>query len=74
MNFKKRIEELNTNLVLQETIIFMLIDDLKNTALKTDSDSCKKFRFLLNEIQHNKNEYNSIYVQLNTFTAYEARS
>lgn len=74
MNLKNRIEELNTNLVLKETIIIMLIDDLQKTVIKTDSDSCKKFRFLLNEIQHNKNEYNSIYVQLNIFTAYEARS
>ena len=36
MNFNKRIEELNTNLVLKETIIIMLIDDLKDTATKTD--------------------------------------
>lgn len=71
MNFKKRIEELNTNLVLKETIIVMLIDDLQKTAFKTDEDSNKKFRFLINEIQHNKNEYNSIYVQLKTLTAYQ---
>ena len=54
MNFNKRIEELNTNLVLKETIIIMLIDDLKDTATKTDEDSNKKFKFLINEIQHNK--------------------
>lgn len=71
MNFKKRIEELNTNLVLKETIILMLIDDLQKTAIKTDKDSNKKFRFLINEIQHNKNQYNSIYVQLKTLTAYQ---
>lgn len=72
MNFNKRIDELNTNLVLKETIIIMLIDDLKNTATKTDSNSCKKFKFLLNEIQHNKNEYNTIYIQLQTLTSYQS--
>ena len=54
MNFNKRIEELNTYLVLKETIIIMLIDDLKKSAIKTDEDSNKKFRFLINEIEHNK--------------------
>jgi hypothetical protein len=73
MNFKNRIDELNTNLVLKETILFMLIDDLKNTSIKADKDSNKKFRFLINEIQHNKSEYDSIYIQLKTFTAYQAK-
>ena len=72
MNFNKRIEELNTNLVLKETIIIMLIDDLKNSATKTDSNSCKKFKFLLDEIQHNKNEYNTTYIQLQTLTSYQS--
>lgn len=45
MNFKNRIDELNTNLVLKETIIIMLIDDLQKTAIKTDEDSNKKFKF-----------------------------
>ena len=71
MNFNKRIEELNTYLVLKETIIIMLIDDLKKTALETNEDNNKKFRFLINEIQHNKNEYNSIHIQLKTLKAYE---
>ena len=70
MNFNKRLEQLNTNLVLKETVILMLIDDLQKTATKTDLNSCKKFRFLLNEIQHHKNEYNTIYIQLNTLTSY----
>ncbi len=74
MNFKNRIDELNTNLVLKETIIIMLIDDLKKTAIKTDEDSNKKFKFLINEIQHNKNEYNTIYIQLKTLTAYEFKN
>lgn len=72
MNFNKRIEELNTYLVLKETIIIMLIDDLKNSAIKTDSSSCKKFKFLLDEIQHNKNEYNTTYIQLQTLTSYQS--
>ena len=42
MNFKNRIDELNTNLVLKETIIIMLIDDLKKTAIKTDL--CLRFK------------------------------
>ena len=71
MNFKNRIDELNTNLVLKETIIIMLIDDLKKVAIKTDEDNNKKFRFLINEIQHNKNEYNSVHIQLKTLTAYD---
>ena len=70
MNFNKRIEELNTNLVLKETIIITLIDELKIVATKTDLNSCKKFKFLLNEIQHNKHEYNTIYIQLRTLTNY----
>jgi hypothetical protein len=71
MNLKNRIEELNTYLVLKETIIIMLIDDLKKVAIKTDEDNNKKFRFLINEIQHNKNEYNSVHIQLKTLTAYD---
>lgn len=70
MNFNKRIDELNTNLVLKETVIIMLIDDLKKIILETNEDSNKKFRFLIDEIQHNKNEYNTIYIQLKTLTAY----
>lgn len=70
MNFKNRIEELNTNLVLKETIILLLIDDLKKSITETSEDSNKKFRFLINEIQHNKNEYNSIFIQLKTLTVY----
>lgn len=71
MNLKNRIEELNTYLVLKETVIIMLIDELKKVAIKTDDDNNKKFRFLINEIQHNKNEYNSIHIQLKTLTAYD---
>lgn len=71
MNLKNRIEELNTYLVLKETIILMLIDDLKKTVLESNEDNNKKFRFLINEIQHNKNEYNSIHIQLKTLTAYD---
>ena len=74
MNFNKRIEELNTYLVLKETIIIMLIDDLKKSAIKTDEDSNKKFRFLINEIEHNKNEYNTVHIQLKTLTAYEFKN
>ena len=74
MNFNKRIDELNTYLVLKETIIIMLIDDLKKVAIQTDDDNNKKFRFLINEIQHNKNEYNSIHIQLKTLTAYEFKN
>ena len=74
MNFKNRIEELNTCLVLKETIIIILIDDLKKTVLETNEDNNKKFRFLINEIQHNKNEYNSIHIQLKTLTAYEFKN
>ena len=74
MNFNKRIEELNTYLVLKETIIIMLIDNLQKTAIKTDEDSNRKFKFLMNEIEHNKNEYNSIHIQLKTLTAYEFKN
>ena len=74
MNLKNRIEELNTYLVLKETIILMLIDDLKKTVLETNEDKNKRFRFLINEIQHNKNEYNSIHIQLKTLTAYEFKN
>lgn len=71
MNLKNRIEELNTYLVLKETVIIMLIDELKKVAIQTDDDNNKRFRFLINEIQHNKNEYNSIHIQLKTLTAYD---
>ena len=71
MNFKNRIDELNTNLVLQETKILLCIDNLKELILKTDSISLNYFRFYLNELQHLKNEYNTIYIQLKTLTAYE---
>ena len=74
MNFNKRIDELNTYLVLKETIIIILIDDLKKTVLETNEDNNKKFRFLINEIQHNKNEYNSVHIQLKTLTAYEFKN
>ena len=74
MYLKNRIEQLNTNLVLKETIIIMLIDNLQKTAIKTDEDSNRKFKFLMNEIEHNKNEYNSIHIQLKTLTAYEFKN
>ena len=72
MNFNKRIEELNTNLVLQETKILLCIDNLKELIFKTDSISVNYFRFHLNELQHLKNEYNTIYIQLKTLTAYKS--
>ena len=74
MNFNKRIDELNTYLVLKETIIIILIDDLKKTVLETNEDNNKKFRFLINEIQHNKYEYNTVHIQLKTLTAYEFKN
>ena len=72
MNFNKRIDELNTNLVLQETKLLLCIDNLKELILKTDSISVNYFRFHLNELQHLKNEYNTIYIQLKTFTDYQS--
>ncbi len=73
MNFKNRIEELNTNLVLQETKMLLVIDNLKSLILKTDSNSKKSFVIAINELQHFKDEYNSITIQLNTLLAYQAR-
>jgi hypothetical protein len=68
---ENRIEELNTNLVLQETKIFLLLNEIKKYAIKIDSNSVHKFRQLLNDLQHYKNEYNSIKTQLRTFTSYQ---
>jgi hypothetical protein len=72
MNLKNRIEELNTNLVLQETKMLLVIDNLKSLILKTDSNSKKSFFIAINELQHFKNEYNSIFIQLKTLTAYQS--
>jgi len=72
LNFKKRIEELNTKLVLQETIIVMLIDDLKKTVTEISEDNNKKFKFLMNEIQYHKNELDTTFIQLKTFTSYQS--
>ena len=74
MNFKNRIEELNTNLVLQETKMLLVIDNLKSLILKTDSNSNKSFVIAINELQHFKHEYNSITIQLKTLTAYEFKN
>lgn len=71
MNFNKRIEELNINLVLQETKMLVVIDNLKSLILKIDSNSIKDFIFAMNELQHYKSEYNTIYIQLKTFTEYK---
>jgi hypothetical protein len=71
MNFKNRIDELNTNLVLKETILFLLIDNLKKNV--TDPGNKKDFNSLIDDIQHNKSEYDSIYIQLKTFTAYQVK-
>ena len=73
MNTKKRIEKLNTNLILQEVKIDLVLKELKHYSILTDLNSNKKFRILLNDLQHYKNTYNCIYTQLNTFTAYQAR-
>ncbi len=72
MNFNKRIEELNTSLVLQETKLLLCIDNLKELICKTDSISVNYFRFHLNELQYLKNEYNTIYIQLETLTSYQS--
>ncbi len=72
MNINKRIEELNTNLVLQETKIYLCLDDIKSNFLKMDNQSLSDFRKFLNRLQYLKNEYNAIYVQLSTFTAYKS--
>lgn len=71
MNFNKRIDELNTNLVLQETKMLIVIDNLKSLITKSDANSLKSFFIAINELQHFKNEYNSIHIQLKTLTAYE---
>lgn len=70
---KNRIEELNTDLVLQETKIDVVLKELKTFAIKIDSVSTNKFRQLLNDLQHYKNEYNCIKTQLKTLTVYESR-
>jgi hypothetical protein len=70
---KKRIESLDKDLKLQETKINLVLKDLKDFALKVDSISVNKFRQLLNDLQHFKNEYNCIKTQLNTFTIYQTR-
>ena len=72
MNFNKRIEELNTNLVLKETNILVVLNELEKLIFKHDKDSLTKFILLIKELQHLKNEYNTIYFQLKTLTAYES--
>jgi len=74
MNINKRIEELNTDLVLQETRIDITLKELKEFSIKTDLQSVKKFSLLLFDLQHLKNEFNCIHTQLMTFTAYQSRS
>jgi|GEM_PF-5423911 len=71
MNFKNRVEELNINLVLKETNVLLVLEELENLIFKHDKDSLTKFILLLKELQHLKNEYNTIYIQLKTLTAYE---
>lgn len=44
MNINERIEELNTNLVLQETKIYLCLDDIKLNFLKMDNQSLSDFR------------------------------
>jgi len=70
-DIKNRIEELNTDLVLQETKIDVVLKEIKTFAIKIDSNSTSKFRQLLNDLQHYKNEYNCIKTQLKTFNAYQ---
>lgn len=72
MNFKNRIEELNTNLVLKETNILLVLEELEKLIFKHDKDSLTKFILSIKELQHLKNEYNTIYIQLKTLTAYKS--
>lgn len=68
---KNRIEELNTDLILQETKIDVVLKEIKTFAIKIDSKSINKFRQLLNDLQHYKNEYTCIKTQLITFNRYQ---
>ena len=70
MNFKKRIDQLNTNLVLKETTILIVLDELEKLIFKHDEDSQTRFILLIKELQHLKNEYHSVYIQLKTLTSY----
>lgn len=71
MNTNKRIEELNTNLVLQETKIYLCLDEIKSNFQNMDNQSLSDFTKFINHLQYLKNEYNAIHVQLSTFTAYQ---
>ena len=72
MNFKNRIEELNTNLVLTETKILVVLEELEELIFNHDEESSIKFILSLNNLQHLKNEYHIIYIQLKTLTAYKS--
>lgn len=74
MNTLKRIEELNIDLSIQETKINLVLKDLKNITHKIDSISVNKFRNLMNDLQHYKNEYNGIKTQIRTYTVYQTRN
>lgn len=72
MNFKNRIEELNTNLVLTETKILVVLDEIEELIFKQDEESSIKFILSINNLQHLKNEYHTIYIQLKTLKAYQS--
>lgn len=73
MEMKRRIEELENSLVVVELNIKSILHELPKLTKKIDSISQNKFRLCLGNLQHFKNEYNSIQVQINTLTVYESR-
>lgn len=70
---KNRIEELNTDLVLQETKIDVVLKELKTLFIKADLNSKKSFFKSLDELRHLKHDYDCIKTQLETLTIYEFR-
>ena len=60
----KKIEDLNTSLVLQEVKIDLVLKELKYYSTLIDIYSITQFRRLLKDLQHYKHSYNEIYKEL----------